>query len=135
MRNGDLTSVVQTFALAEETKIWDPVVSLLRAAPDFARAASRSDITRPRLQYLCERIDDRSLARQLELRIRVGRRDIEDQLSPREREVLGLIAQGLKNPEIARALFISPSTVKVHVRHIFEKLGVRTRAEAAARLS
>lgn len=54
-------------------------------------------------------------------------------LSPREREVLSLLAQGLSNPEIGRALFISPVTVKVHVRHIFDKLGVKSRAEAAAR--
>jgi DNA-binding NarL/FixJ family response regulator len=55
------------------------------------------------------------------------------QLSPREKEVLALVAQGLTNPEIGRVLFISPVTVKVHVRHIFEKLGVKSRAAAALR--
>ena len=54
-------------------------------------------------------------------------------LSKREKEVLGLIAQGLSNPEIGQRLFISPATVKVHVRHMFEKLGVKSRAEAALR--
>lgn len=56
-------------------------------------------------------------------------------LSPREKEVLSLLAQGMSNSEIGRALFISPVTVKVHVRHIFEKLGVRSRAAAALRAS
>jgi len=52
-------------------------------------------------------------------------------LSPREREVHELVAQGRSNREIAKTLFISESTVKVHVRHILEKLGVHTRTEAA----
>jgi DNA-binding NarL/FixJ family response regulator len=49
--------------------------------------------------------------------------------------VLGLIAQGLTNKEIAGTLFISEATAKVHVRHIFDKLGVRTSTEAALRAS
>ncbi len=53
-------------------------------------------------------------------------------LSTREREVLELLAQGRTNREIAKALFISESTTKVHVRHIYEKLGIHTRAEATA---
>jgi ATP/maltotriose-dependent transcriptional regulator MalT len=56
-------------------------------------------------------------------------------LSPREKEVLSLLAQGLSNREIGLALFISPVTVKVHVRHIFEKLGVKSRTAAAIRAS
>jgi len=54
-------------------------------------------------------------------------------LSPREKEVLSLLAQGLSNAAIGTELFISPVTVKVHVRHIFEKLGVKSRAAAALR--
>ena len=54
-------------------------------------------------------------------------------LSPREKEVLSLVAQGLSNREIGLALFISPVTVKVHVRHIFDKLDVKSRTAAAIR--
>jgi DNA-binding NarL/FixJ family response regulator len=53
-------------------------------------------------------------------------------LTDREVEVLGLIAQGLGNKGIAAALYISENTVKTHVRHILEKLGLRSRSEAAA---
>jgi DNA-binding NarL/FixJ family response regulator len=53
-------------------------------------------------------------------------------LSPREVEVMELIAAGLSNTEISRRCFLSEKTVKNHVNHIFAKLGVRTRAEAVS---
>ena len=53
-------------------------------------------------------------------------------LSDRERDVLALLAQGLRNREIAERLIISEPTVKTHVRHVLEKLRIRNRAEAAA---
>jgi DNA-binding CsgD family transcriptional regulator len=51
---------------------------------------------------------------------------------PAELEVVRLVGQGLRNEAIARQLFIAPGTVKVHLSHIFTKLGVATRAELAA---
>ena len=54
------------------------------------------------------------------------------QLTPREREVLRLLVEGRSNPEIAAALFVSPRTAETHVTHILAKLGVTSRAEAAA---
>ncbi|WP_350347877.1 response regulator transcription factor [Agromyces sp. G08B096] len=55
-------------------------------------------------------------------------------LSPRELEVLRLVADGRSNPEIARALHLGEATVKTHLGHVFEKLGVgdRTRAVTLA---
>jgi DNA-binding NarL/FixJ family response regulator len=54
-----------------------------------------------------------------------------DPLSPRERDVLKLLTEGLTNREIAARLFISEATAKLHVRRICGKLGVRNRTEAA----
>ena len=56
-----------------------------------------------------------------------------DPLTPRERDVLAMISQGLSNKLIARSLEISPETVKSHIKHIFLKLEVSTRTEAVFR--
>ncbi|GJF08249.1 DNA-binding response regulator [Mycolicibacterium cyprinidarum] len=53
-------------------------------------------------------------------------------LSPREREVLTLIAAGSSIPAIAKELFLAPSTVKTHVQRLYQKLGVSDRAAAVA---
>jgi DNA-binding CsgD family transcriptional regulator len=53
-------------------------------------------------------------------------------LTEREREVLGLVAEGLRGGEIAQNLVLSPETIKSHVRHAMTKLGAHTRAHAVA---
>ena len=54
-------------------------------------------------------------------------------LSPRETQVLKLVAQGASNPSIAKELFVSEATIKTHLLHVFEKLGVSDRTRAVTR--
>jgi two-component system nitrate/nitrite response regulator NarL len=54
-----------------------------------------------------------------------------DRLSPREREILGFLAKGASNKEIARELQVAESTVKIHVQHILRKLNLTSRVQAA----
>ena len=54
-----------------------------------------------------------------------------DDLTPREAEILRLVAVGLKNKEIGRRLCISEMTVKTHLRGVFRKFGVKSRTQAA----
>jgi DNA-binding NarL/FixJ family response regulator len=56
--------------------------------------------------------------------------ELPDGLTPREAEVLALIARGLTNTEIAESLVVSPATVKSHVNHLFAKIDARDRAQA-----
>ena len=60
-------------------------------------------------------------------------RELPDSLTPREREVLRLLAPGRPNKEIAEILVVSPGTIKNHVQKIIRKLGVSDRTQAAIR--
>jgi DNA-binding NarL/FixJ family response regulator len=98
---------------------------------ELLRVALKDDlIDPPDLLSVLTRAEDHVLAQKLGL----AQPDAE-LLSRREREVAALLREGLSNREIADRLVISPATAKVHVRHIYEKLGIRNRAEAVARLS
>jgi DNA-binding CsgD family transcriptional regulator len=61
-----------------------------------------------------------------------GGAEPEHQLTRREREVVTLLAQGLNGQEIAETLFLSPQTVRTHIRNAMERVGARTRGHLIA---
>jgi ATP/maltotriose-dependent transcriptional regulator MalT len=132
VQEGDETGSFDLISIATELGVWDPVVCALRTSQPLATLFANQAHLRPLLQDLYARSNDLGLARQAGFRTRSTLAP-DQLLTPRELEVLELIARGMRNREIASALFISQSTAKVHVRHVLEKLGVRTRAQAVAR--
>jgi DNA-binding CsgD family transcriptional regulator len=61
----------------------------------------------------------------------IGRSSALDGLTETERRVAALVAQGRTNREVATAMFVTENTVQTHLRHIFRKLGIRSRTELA----
>jgi ATP/maltotriose-dependent transcriptional regulator MalT len=109
----------------------DSFVVAYRLAPHLlslsvkARLPLSDFLLRPLITY------DPRLAEKAGLNQREARIAPTTPLTDREEEVLDLLRQGMSNQEIAQTLWIAQSTAKVHIRHIFEKLGVRSRTEAA----
>ena len=90
-----------------------------------------------RTVYAGEALLEPAVQRRLLQQLRAGsprkphsQRTLPDGLTPREAEVLGLIAAGLSNAEIAEQLVVSEATVKTHINNIFSKAGLRDRAQA-----
>jgi len=105
---------------------------LRQADPAVAAAEARTALTA--FEDLgAGRDADAAAALLRELGVRAARRGPKNigRLTKREQEVLGLVGEGLSNPEIAERLFISRKTAEHHVARILAKLGVRGRAEAA----
>jgi DNA-binding NarL/FixJ family response regulator len=108
------------FLSGARTESYDRVAGLLLGADDYVTKPYVAGELLVRLRNLLHRRSNPTASR-------FGHR-----LTKREREVLGLMAEGLHHQEIATRLFISPKTVGTHVEHILRKLGARGRAQAIA---
>jgi LuxR family maltose regulon positive regulatory protein len=133
LERGETETASSRIRAVVESRIWDPVVIAVRAAPAIGAFIADDPEQRNWLQQLLSTSSDSTLARRFGLRIPRTSRPKAD-LTPRESEVHELLSQGLTNEEIAKLLYISLSTTKVHVKHIYDKLGVRSRMEAARAL-
>jgi two-component system nitrate/nitrite response regulator NarL len=131
VRDGIPTRVVFLSTYTESGLIYD---MLARGAAGYVEKASSSE-------EICDAIvavsgGETVLSRTVEggvlqqIPLRAAERAVT--VTAREREVLGLVAEGLSASEIASRLFIEPSTVKSHLHNIYEKLGVSERAAAVA---
>jgi LuxR family maltose regulon positive regulatory protein len=133
-RDGDDQLAVQVREAlkdSETTGNADAFVTAYRAFPELLRTISTA--TLPLSEFLSAplRAYDGALAERAQLGTREPRGVTDEALTDREEEVLSLLREGLSNRQIAHTLWIAESTVKVHIRHIFEKLGVRSRTAAA----
>jgi DNA-binding NarL/FixJ family response regulator len=122
-----------TEALVDETVAsggFDLLVTSYRASPELLATLATLPTTRDRVRDVMGRAGDQELIEAAGFRLA----PVTDRLavlSRREREIHQLVCEGLSNRQVAECLFISEATVKVHVQHIFDKLGVRSRRALA----
>jgi LuxR family transcriptional regulator, maltose regulon positive regulatory protein len=130
-RDSDLTEEVRALmSAAWDAGAVDYVVTSYRASPELLAALLRDPSTAERTGYVVARASDYDLAASIGIDA-TAVFDPVSTLSARERDVYALLCEGMPNREIATRLFISHETVKVHVRHVYDKLGIRSRTALA----
>jgi len=129
--NDELDEEILTWQmLLTDWEYLDAFVLAARACPPIVEALRSNDRMSRVVTDALRRGSATSLLPASDLHVQVDD-DPLAALSKREREVFELLSRGMTNREIAKTLYISDVTAKVHVRHILKKLGVRSRTEAA----
>ena len=123
-------AIEQFMRIAVDSGAVDFVVSAYRGNADLLEALLSSPVTKEQTMHIVTRAGDEALLEAIGWEA-VSRSDPVEALSPREREVYELLCAGFSNRDIAKRLFITEGTVKVHVHHVFDKLGVRSRTALA----
>jgi ATP/maltotriose-dependent transcriptional regulator MalT len=133
-KSGHDGAVRRAYLATQEEGAFDVFVLAYRIAPKLLEVATHDEGAHESLGQVVSRAQDHELiASTVPRGRRIAARASEARapLTARETQVFGLLAEGKTNREIAATLVISELTVKVHVRHILKKLGVRTRTQAA----
>lgn len=104
------------FVSGERVEAYDRAAGLLLGADDYLLKPLSEDELLARMRTLIARAEAEAVP-----------------LTPREREVINLLAEGLSGREIAERLVIAPSTAAKHIEHVVGKLGVRSRSQAIAK--
>jgi DNA-binding NarL/FixJ family response regulator len=110
------------FVSGERTEPFDRVAGLLIGGDDYLTKPFAPDELLERVRLLLRRVHKVNGARAL----------VSAPLTPRESDVLRMLAEGLDQSAVAGRLVISPRTVETHIEHILTKLGVHSRAQAVA---
>jgi ATP/maltotriose-dependent transcriptional regulator MalT len=126
-------AAAEAWNAAQQTGNFDSLVCSYRAEPRLLSGFRTADFHGTELADLLSRTRDEILARRLGILVNDSKGKRIETLTARESEVLRELEEGSTNREIAQSLFISEATVKVHLRHIYGKFGVRTRTELLAR--
>jgi ATP/maltotriose-dependent transcriptional regulator MalT len=131
LQSDEITTALNEFARSvASTGYFDSAVCALRAHSQLLQESAQHGPMIDLIQVAASRSGDATLASAIGDASLVATSP-KRPLSSREREVLQLASQGFRNDQIGRRLFISPTTVKTHLQNIYEKLGVRSRTEAA----
>ena len=121
LRRRSREAIAILFVSGERTESFDRVAGLLIGADDYLTKPFAPDELVERTRLLVRRVHKGN-----------GQRTVRSSLTPRESDVLRMLAEGLDKDGIAGRLVISPKTVETHIEHILSKLGVHSRAQAVA---
>ena len=125
-----LATAQELVSVAFEAEAVDLFVCAYRSNPELLAVLLSNQASSERTVFALARAGDHQIASAMDLEM-VRTLDPRSSLSVREREVYELVCLGLSNREIAGKLFISEATVKVHLHHVFDKVGIRSRTALA----